>query len=193
MPLNFCGSNEETRLMVVRKISLTRETVLADAGKSSTRPVTRALAIAVLANPFAGRFVDDLSPLFASGAELGEMLMKDLVALLPQPPIAYGKAAIVGISGEIEHGAALLHPRLGKPIREAVGGGEAIICANVKIGGIGASIDVPLAHKDNIWSFDHLDTFTAQIADAPRPDEIAVFIAISDGGRPHPRVGKGRV
>jgi hypothetical protein len=179
--------------MAVRKISVTRETVFADAGKSTTRPVTRALAIAVVDNPFAGRFVDDLSPLFAQGAELGEMLMKDLVGLLPHPPVAYGKAAIVGTDGEIEHGAALLHPRLGKSIRDAVGGGEAIICANAKIGGLGASIDVPLAHKDNIWSFDHLDTFTASIADAPRPGEIVVCIAISDGGRPHPRVGKGRV
>jgi len=179
--------------MAVRKVSFTKETAFSDAGNATERPITRALAVAVIDNPFAGRFVDDLSPLFAQGAELGEMLMKDLVKLLPNPPVSYGKAAIVGTNGEIEHGAALLHPRLGKPIRDAVGGGEAIICANAKIGGVGASIDVPLANKDNVWSFDHLDTFTASIADAPRPDEIAVLIAISDAGRPHPRVGKGRV
>jgi hypothetical protein len=179
--------------MKVRKISLTREAVFADAGGPAAQPITRAFAIAIIANPFAGRFVEDLSPLFAQGAELGQMLMKDLIGLLPKPAIAYGKAAIVGVSGEIEHGAALIHPRLGQPVREAIGGGEAIICSNVKIGTPGTAIDVPLAHKDNLWSFDHLDTITAAIADGPRPDEIAVIVAIADGGRPHARVGKGRV
>jgi len=179
--------------MNFRKISLIKETTFADAGAPTMQPITRAVAAAVISNPFAGRFVEDLSPLFAQGAELGQIVMKDLVGLLPNSPVAYGKAAIVGTNGEIEHGAAVIHPQLGKPIREAVGGGQAIICSNVKIGGVGASIDVPLAHKDNIWSFDHLDTITVSIADAPRPDEILVVIAISDAGRPHPRVGKGRV
>jgi len=179
--------------MNLRKISLTKETILAEAGRAAARPITRAVAVAVIANPFAGRFVDDLSPLFAQGAELGETLMKEIVALLPGAAVSYGKAAIVGANGEIEHGAAVMHPRLGKPMREAVGGGEAIICSNVKIGGPGTSIDVPLAHKDNIWSFDHLDTITVSVADGPRPDEIVVVMAISDAGRPHPRVGKGRM
>jgi hypothetical protein len=179
--------------MNFRKISFTKETTFADAGIPTLQPITRAVAAVVISNPFAGRFVDDLSPLFAQGAELGQMVMKDLVGLLPNSPVAYGKAAIVGANGEIEHGAAVLHPQLGKPIREAVGGGQAIICSNVKIGGLGASIDIPLAHKDNIWSFEHLYTITVSIADAPRPDEILVVIAISDAGRPHPRVGKGRV
>jgi hypothetical protein len=179
--------------MNFRKISFTKETTFADAGTPTMQPITRAVAAAVIGNPFAGRFVDDLSLLFTQGAELGELVMTDLVGLLPNSPVAYGKAAIVGANGEIEHGAAVLHPQLGKPIREAVGGGQAIICSNVKIGGVGASIDVPLAHKDNIWLFDHLDTITVSIADAPRPDEILVIIAISDAGRPHPRVGKGRV
>ena len=122
------------------------------------------------------------------------MLMKDLVALLPRPPISYGKAAIVGLSGEIEHGGAVIHSRLGKPIRDAVGGGEAIICSNVKIGAPGTSIDVPLAHKDNVWSYDRIGPRSLPaVADAPRVDEIVIVIAIADAGRPHPRVGKGRV
>jgi Amino acid synthesis len=179
--------------MNVRKISLTKETIFADAGQPATQPVTRAYAVAIIDNPFAGRFVEDLSALFAQGAELGQMLMKDLVALLPRAAVSYGKAAIVGANGEIEHGAAVIHPRLGQPIREAVGGGEAIICSNVKIGAPGTSIDVPLAHKDNVWSFDHLDTITIAIADAPRADEILIVIAIADSGRPRARVGKGRV
>jgi hypothetical protein len=179
--------------MNVRKISLTKETIFAEAPATAAPAITRAVAVAVIKNSFAGRFVEDLSPLFAQGAELGQMLMKDLVDLLPKAPVSYGKGAIVGLNGDIEHGAALIHPRLGRPIRDAVGGGEAIICSNVKIGAPGTSLDVPLAHKDNVWSFDHLDTVTASIADAPRPDEIAVVIAIADGGRPHARVGKGRV
>ena len=179
--------------MKLRKLIQTKEIVLTDAGKPVTHPITRAAAIAILANPFARRFVDDLSPLFDDGAELGAAVMGDLVKLLPRPVVAYGKAAIVGLDGEMEHGAAVIHPRLGQPIRQAVGGGEAIISSNVKIGGPGTTIDVPLAHKDNIWAFDYLDTMTISVAGAPMPDEIVVIIAISDGGRPHPRVGKGRV
>jgi hypothetical protein len=179
--------------MNMRKLSLTKETIFADAGRLISQPVTRAVAVAVVANPFADRFVDDLSPLFADGAELGQRVMPELASLLSRPAVAYGKAAIVGVAGEIEHGAAMIHPRLGQPMREAVGGGQAIISSNVKIGGPGTSIDVPLAHKDNIWSFDHLATITISSDDAPRPDEIVVIMAISDGGRPHPRVGKGRV
>lgn len=179
--------------MNLRKLSLTKETIFADAGQATAQPITRAIAVAVIGNPFAGRFVGDLSPLFAQGAELGQLVMKDLVALLPRPAVSYAKAAIVGVNGEIEHGAALIHPQLGKPMREAVGGGQAIIGSNVKIGGPGTAIDVPLAHKDNIWSFDHLDTVTVANADAPRPDEVVVIMAISDGGRANARVGKGRI
>jgi len=179
--------------MNLRKLSLTKETIFADAGRPVKQPICRAFAVAVVENPFADRFIDDLSPLFADGAELGQRVMPELASLLARPAVAYGKAAIVGVAGEIEHGAAMIHPRLGQPMREAVGGGEAIISSNVKIGGPGTSIDLPLAHKDNIWSFDHLATMTISSEDAPRPDEIVVIMAISDGGRPHPRVGKGRV
>jgi hypothetical protein len=179
--------------MKLRKLTLSKETIFGDFGKASARAITRALALAIVENPYAGAFVEDLSPLFGQGAELGEMIMNDLVAMLPSPATSYGKAALVGVNGEMEHGAAMIHPKLGAPMRAALGGGEAIICSNVKIGGPGTSIDVPLAHKDNIWSFDHLDTITIVVADAPRPNEIMVAIAIADGGRPHPRVGKGRV
>ena len=179
--------------MNIRKLTMTKETIFSDAGKALAQPVTRAVAVAVLENPYAGAFVDDLSPLFVQGAELGQMVMKDLNQLLPRAACCYGKAAIVGLGGEIEHGAALIHPKLGAPMRAALGGGEAIICSNVKTGGPGTTVDIPLAHKDNIWSFDHLDTLTVSIPDAPRLGEIVVAIAIADGGRPHPRVGKGRV
>jgi Amino acid synthesis len=178
----------------VRKLVFVEERVLAEAGQEAAAPIFRVAGIAVIANPFAGHgYVADLSPLFDLGAMLGETIMPDVVRRLAGPPVSYGKAAIVGVSGDFEHGGALIHPKLGKPMRAAVGGGEAIISSNVKVAAAGVAIDVPLAHKDDIWSFDHFDTMTVMIADAPRPDEIVVIMIAADGGRPAPRVGKGRV
>ena len=176
-----------------RKILVTKESVYADGGRDAKHPVTRVIGIAVIANPCAGRFVDDLAAMFDLGAEIAERLAPEMIALLPGSPIAYGKAAIVGVNGELEHAAALLHPKMGKPMRAAIGGGEAIIPSTSKVAAAGATIDVPLGQKDNVWSFDEIDTVTVSVADAPRPDEIVVVVAISDGGRPHPRVGKGRI
>ena len=178
----------------VRKIVFVEERVLAEAGKAVAKPVTRVAGIAVIQNPFAGQgYVEDLASLFDVGAKLGEALMPDLVRRLPNPATSYGKAAIVGLNGDFEHGGALIHPKLGKPMRAAVGGGDAIISSNVKVAAAGSAIDVPLAHKDDIWSFDHFDTMTVMVADAPRPDEIMVLMIAADGGRPAPRVGKGRI
>ena len=178
----------------VRKILFVQERVLAEVGHPAAEPVTRVAGIAVLNNPFAGAgHVVDLSPLFEIGKALGERMMPEAVKLLCGAPRVYGKAAIVGVNGDQEHGAALIHPKLGAPMRVAVGGGEAIICANVKVASAGACIDVPLAHKDNIWAFDYLDTMTVMVADAPRPDEIVVVMVASTGGRANPRIGKGRV
>ena len=178
--------------MEIRKTILSVEEVVADADRRVASPIHRATAIAVIKNPFAGRFVQDLSPLFDVGLELGTLLMKRVVDLLGGRPVSYGKAAIVGTLGEMEHGGAICHPKLGKPMREAVGGGEAIIPSNVKVAAPGTPIDVPLGHKDNVWSFDHFDTLTVMVADAPRPDEIVVVMAVADAGRPHPRVGTAR-
>ena len=178
----------------VRKIVFVEERVLAEAGKAVAKPVTRVAGIAVIQNPFAGQgYVEDLASLFDVGAKLGEALMPDVVRRLPNPATSYGKAAIVGLNGDFEHGGALIHPKLGKPMRAAVGGGDAIISSNVKVAPAGSAIDVPLAHKDDIWSFDHFDTMTVMVADAPRPDEIMVVMIAADGGRPAPRVGKGRI
>jgi len=105
----------------------------------------------------------------------------------------FGKAAIVGASGDMEHGGAVIHPRLGAPMRAAAGGGAAVISSNVKIGAVGASIDLPLGHKDNPWSFDHFDTMTLSVPDGPAPDEIVMFIAYANRGRPIPRCGSGPV
>ena len=178
--------------MGLRKSLFIKEVVEAEAGSPAPRTVSRAAAVAVIDNPFAGQFVEDLSALFDLGEALGENLMPQAVALLDSAPLSYGKAAIVGVNGDLEHAAAVLHPKLGKPMRAAVGGGEAIIPSTTKVAAAGAVIDVPLANKDNIWSFDELDTISVSTVDAPRPNEIMVVMAVSDGGRPHARVGKGR-
>ena len=178
--------------MLIRKTMLLRETTETDSSGKPCEPIVRVVAMAVIGNPFAGMgYVEDLSPLFDTGAELGERLMADAVAQLGRAPVGYGKGALVGTAGEMEHGAAMVHPKLGAPMRAAVGGGKALIPSNVKVAGPGASLDLPLGHKDEPWSFDHIDTITVMAGDAPRPDEIVVCMAVSDGPRPHPRVGKG--
>lgn len=176
--------------MDVRRIWLCKDVVFAEGGLPALRPITRVAACAVIANPLADTRRDDLSQLVAFGAELGALLVNEAKALLPAPAVSYGKAAIVGTSGDIEHAAAILHPRMGKPMREAIGGGQAIIPSNVKIGSVGSAIDVPLGHKDDVWSFDQIDTLSIMVPNAPRPDEIVVTVAFADGGRPRPRVAK---
>lgn len=178
----------------IRKFVVLRESVLSEMGAGLARPIQRAVGLAVIANPFAGRAVDDLKPLFEAGAAIGEKLMGELVALLGgKPAVSYGKGALVGLAGEAEHGHACVHPMLGKPMRAAVGGGQAVIPSTVKVASIGERLDMPLGHKDDVWSFDHFDTVTVSVPDAPRPDEIVVAIAIADGGRSRPRCGKGPI
>ena len=123
--------------MEVRRVWTCKDVVFAEGGLPALKPVTRVAACAVVANPFADKPRDDLSELVVFGTELGELLINEAKAQLPGPAISYGKAAIVGTSGDIEHAAAILHPRMGKPMREAIGGGQAIIPSNVKIGAVG--------------------------------------------------------
>lgn len=179
-------------MMRVRKLTLTKEVVHSEGGILAPHPVTRAIGAVVIDNPNAGRAVEDLSAMYDLGGEAAELLMPHLVPLLPRPAVAYGKGAIVGLNGDAEHAAAICHPRMGRPIRAALGGGEAVIPSATKVASAGAVLDVPLGNKDNPWSFDEIETLSISVADAPRPDEIVVVIAISDGGRVNPRVGKGR-
>ena len=173
----------------IRRIVTMRETIHAEMGQALPTPITRVAAAASVHNPFADTFSEDLAPLFDIGRTLGERLSEELASMLKAPAASYGKAAIVGVAGEMEHGGACIHPMLGKPMRQAIGGGQAIIPSNVKVAPPGTPIDVPLGHKDNVWSFDHFDTMTVFLADAPRPDEIVVILAFADGGRPFPRCG----
>jgi hypothetical protein len=157
------------------------------------KPATRkAAAIAVIANPCAGTYVQDLEALMAIGEELGDLLGRRAVEALgiqPGEAESYGKAAIVGENGELEHAGAILHPRLGKPLRVAVEKGAALVPSSKKRGGPGTPVDVPLGHKDAAFVRSHFDGMEVQINDAPRANEIMVAVAVTDSGRPLPRVG----
>jgi hypothetical protein len=176
--------------MRIRRLLVVCETVNSEGGLPALRPVTRVAACAVIDNPLAGIARDDLGELVPFGEELGDLLVRKALAALPNAPVAYGKAAIVGLDGDIEHAAAILHPRMGKPMRAAIGGGKAIIPSNVKVAAAGTAIDVPLGDKDDVWLFDHIDTITITVPTAPKPAEIVVIVALSDGGRPRPRIDK---
>lgn len=177
----------------IRKIVTLREVIFSEMGHAAAQPIVRAVGIGIIHNPFAGKWVEDLRPLYEAGAALGERLMPELVRLLDRPAVSYGKGAIVGAAGEMEHGGACVHPMLGRPVHAALGGGQAVISSNVKVAPPGASIDIPLGHKDEAWSFEHFDTITVSVADSPRPHEIMVVIAIADGGRPSNRCGAGPI
>jgi hypothetical protein len=177
-------------MLHIRRLHFIKECVLTDSFGASGGIVTRAAGLAVIRNPFAGLDEHDLGLLADFGEQLGIRLSGQIAAMLPGPAIAYGKAALVGTHGDIEHAAALLHPKLGKPMRNAIGGGAAIIPSTSKVVHAGAAIDIPLGHKDDVWSFDEIDTMTLMVADAPRPDEIVLAVAFADGGRPRPRIGK---
>jgi hypothetical protein len=176
--------------MDIRRLLVVCDTIISEGGMPAIRPVTRVAACAVIKNPLAGVARDDLGELVPLGAELGELLVQKALVVLPNAAASYGKAAIVGLDGDIEHAAAILHPRMGKPMREAIGGGKAIIPSNVKVATAGTAIDVPLSDRDDVWVFDHIDTITVVVPDAPRPGEIVVIVALSDGGRPRPRIDK---
>jgi hypothetical protein len=176
----------------IRKIVTVLEETHRELGEAIAPATRRAAALAVIANPFAGKFQKDLSALIEIGEELGALLTGRCVALLAIPGDkceSYGKAAIVGDGGELEHAAALLHPKMGAPVRKALGKGAALIPSAKKMGGMGTAIDVPLGHKDAAFVRSHFDAMEVRIADAPRAGEIVVAIAVTDSGRPIPRIG----
>jgi hypothetical protein len=176
----------------IRKIVTFFEETRSEMGKPVNPPTRRAAAAAVIENPCAGKYVEDLSELMEIGEELGSLLTERAVAALGiSGPSAesYGKAAAVGENGELEHAAAILHPKLGTPVRKVLGKGAALIPSSKKRGGPGVSLDIPLGHKDAAFVRSHFDGMEIRVNDAPRANEILVAIAVTDSGRPLPRVG----
>ncbi len=176
----------------IRKLIVQVDETRLEMGQQIQPPTRRAVAIAVIANPFAGRYAENLDELSDIGAELGKLLGERCVAALgiaPSEAESYGKAAIVGEAGELEHAAAILHPKLGAPLREAVEKGAALVPSAKKMGGLGTAIDVPLGHKDAAFVRSHFDAIEARVSDAPRANEIVVAVAVTDSGRPLPRIG----
>ncbi len=176
----------------IRKIIVQLDETRIEMGRSISPPTRKALAMAVIENPFAGQYTENLDALIAIGEELGALLGQRCVEALgiePGQAQSYGKAAIVGEAGELEHAAAILHPKLGAPLRIAVEKGAALVPSSKKRGGLGTAIDVPLGHKDAAFVRSHFDAMEARVADAPRAIEIVVAVVVTDSGRPLPRVG----
>ncbi len=176
----------------IRRIAVTVEETLTEMGREISPPTRKAVAVAVIENPFAGRYVEDLSELMKIGAELGGMLGERCVKALgiaPSEAQSFGKAAMVGEAGELEHAAAILHPKLGAPLRKAVEKGAALVPSSKKMGSPGQVLDVPLGHKDAAYVRSHFDGIEVRLNDAPKAGEILVAVAVTDSGRPLPRVG----
>jgi hypothetical protein len=176
----------------IRKLVVQVDEVRMEMGWAVEPPTRRAVAIAVIENPCAGRYQEDLSALIDIGEELGGLLGERCVQALGIEPAraeSYGKAAIVGERGEIEHAAAILHPKLGAPLRKAVEKGSALVASSKKLGTLGTAIDVPLGHKDAAYVRSHFDAIEVRVSDAPRANEIVVAVAVTDSGRPLARVG----
>ncbi len=176
----------------IRKLIVQVEDTRLEMGRSIQPPTRKALTMAVIHNPCAGDYTDNLDELVAIGEELGALLGEKCVAALgitPGQAHSYGKAAIVGEAGELEHAAAILHPKLGAPLRKAVEKGAALVPSAKKRGTLGTAIDVPLGHKDAAFVRSHFDAMEARVADAPRANEIVVCVVVTDSGRPLPRIG----
>ena len=176
----------------IRKIIVQTDEVRVEMGREVSPPVRKALAMAVIENPCAGRYEENLEALIAIGEELGGLLGERCVQALgiaPGQAESYGKAAFVGEGGELEHAAAILHPKLGAPLRVAVEKGAALVPSSKKIGGLGTAIDVPLGHKDAAYVRSHFDAMEARVADAPRATAIGGAVVVTAGGRPLPRIG----
>lgn len=176
----------------IRKIAVNIEETHIEMGRAISPPTRKAVAVAVIENPFEGSYTEDLSPLMDIGAELGALLGKrcvDALGITPQAAESYGKSAMVGENGELEHAAAILHPKLGAPLRLAVEKGAALVASSKKMGSPGQVLDVPLGHKDAAYVRSHFDGIEVQLNDSPRANEIMVAVAVTDSGRPLPRVG----
>ena len=175
--------------MNIKRVLTFADEVRTEAGQQVAPPLRKVAAVAVLDNPFAGRFEQDLKSLTDASAEIGRHICAIAMALLAAPAESYGKAALIGLNGEQEHGVAMLTTVFGNEMRAAAGGGKAWISSLTKRAAPGTSIDIPLAHKDALYVRSHYDGITIMLPDAPLPDEIAIIAAYASRGRPNHRVG----
>ena len=176
--------------MQIRRILTFFDEVRSEAGQETDPPLRKAAVVAIVENPFAGRYVGDLAPLVAASEAIGREICAMAVGMLsPFRPESYGKAAVIGLDGEQEHGVAMLTTVFGNVMREAAGGGKAWISSFTKRAAPGATIDVPFAHKDALYVRSHYDGITITLHDAPLPNEIAVICAYASRGRTNHRVG----
>lgn len=174
----------------IRKVVTTIEEVRYEGFKELERPIKTVMVAAVIENPYAGRWQEDLSELSEYGEYLGGYFGKIAADILGCDKVeTYGKGCIVGENGELEHSSAMLHPKMGKPIRDAIGGGKSIIPSNEKVAGVGAGLDISLHYKDAAFVRTHYGSFEVKIPDAPKANEIVVANVYADGGRPHARIG----
>ncbi len=176
----------------IRKIIVQVDETLMEMGQAVNPPTRRALAMAVIENPYAGKYAQQLDELISIGEELGGLLggkCVEALGITPAQAQSYGKGAIVGEAGELEHAAAILHPKLGAPLRKAVEKGAALVPSAKKMGGLGSALDVPLGHKDAAFVRSHFDAMEARVSDAPRANEIVVAVVVTASGRPLPRIG----
>jgi hypothetical protein len=176
--------------MKIKRILTFYDEVRMEAGREVDPPLRKAAAVAVIDNPYAGRFEQDLSALTKASEDIGREICRLAIELLaPQKPVSYGKAALIGLNGEQEHGVAMLTTVFGNVMRDAAGGGKAWISSLTKRAAPGAGIDVPLAHKDALYVRSHYDGMALTLHDCPLPDEIAIIAVYASRGRPHHRVG----
>ncbi|WP_048647103.1 amino acid synthesis family protein [Nitratireductor soli] len=165
----------------IRQIKVIERDILAEANSLANQLTRHVVAGAVFKNPFAGKgaaTAEDLDRLAAISVEVGTLLTKRALERFAglERPRAYGKAVIVGTGGETEHGAALIHPRIGLAMRKGLGAGPALIPGNAKVAAAGTSIDVIFGGADDAWDYDAMDATTVSIPGAPAPDEIALFV-----------------
>jgi len=174
----------------IRKLVTVIDEIRTEAGRPISPPIVRVITAAVLENPHANEYAEDLTDLSEASVELSHLLATTAVAHLAGRPVhSYGKGGIVGTAGELEHVAAMLHPKFGAPFREACGGGKSIIPSAKKRGAAGITLDIPVHYKDAAFVRSHFDAVELRIVDAPTPSELVIAVAVTDGGRPLPRVG----
>lgn len=177
-------------MQILKMLSFVDE-ARSEAGRLADIPLRKVAVAGIVSNPFAGKpYVEDLTPLIEASVDVGREIAQYGVELMRGLPVeSYGKGAVVGVAGEQEHGVAMLTTVYGNILRDVVGGGVAWISSATKVGGMGTTIDIPLAYKDALFVRSHYDAMAITLHSAPRPDEMAIICCFANRGRLNDRVG----